>query len=160
MQILQEINIVIYILIILQIIFLVFLIFLTAKLDSIQQQYKKFMKPNNLDMEELLESYAEDVKITKNETLLIKQVIEELREKFKTTCRKVSVTRYKAIADVGSDLSFVIALLDDQNDGVILNGIYSRDGSYTYAKPIVNGKCKYRLSAEEAVTLEEAIMKD
>lgn len=153
-------EIIIYMLIILQMGCLIFLSVFTSKLYSIQKNYKSFMNSNNQDVEELLKNYAQDVNMTKNETLKIKQTVEEIKEKFKTSCRKISITRYKAIADVGSDLSFVIALLDDQNDGVVLNGIYSRDGSYTYAKPIVAGKSQYRLSPEEALTLEEAIMKD
>ncbi|OON95534.1 MAG: hypothetical protein ATN31_10870 [Candidatus Epulonipiscioides saccharophilum] len=153
-------EIIIYMLIILQMGCLIFLSFFTTKLYSIQKNYKNFINSNSQDVEELLKNYAQDVNMTKNETLKIKQAVEEIKEKFKTSCRKISITRYKAIADVGSDLSFVIALLDDQNDGVVLNGIYSRDGSYTYAKPIIAGKSQYRLSPEEALTLEEAIMKD
>ena len=69
--------------------------------------------------------------------------------------QKVGIVRYSAFKDTGSDLSFALALLDEKNDGVILNGIYSREMSNIYAKPISNGKSEYTLSKEE----EEAIYK-
>jgi len=47
---------------------------------------------------------------------------------------KVGVVRYNAFDDVGSDLSFSIALLDDNDNGVVISGIYSRESSTTYAK--------------------------
>ena len=67
--------------------------------------------------------------------------------------------RNKAFADVGSDLSFSIAILDSYNDGVIITGIYSRQDSITYAKPVDKGISRYELSEEETYVLNEAINK-
>ena len=67
----------------------------------------------------------------------------------KKCVQKVSIIRYKAFEDVGSDLSFSIALLDENNDGIILTGIYGRNESTTYAKPIDKGISRYDLSEEE-----------
>ena len=50
---------------------------------------------------------------------------------------------------VGADLSFAIAMLDAEDNGIVLNGIYSRDGSYVYSKPVQNGQSTYQLSDEE-----------
>ena len=70
--------------------------------------------------------------------------------------QKVVVVRYNAFDNVGSDLSFTIALLDSSDNGVVINGVYARDSSSTYAKPIVSGKSKYVLSAEEMQALDIA----
>ena len=59
--------------------------------------------------------------------------------------------RYKAFEDVGSDLSFSVAILDSYNDGIILTGIYSRHDSVTYAKPVDKGISRYELSEEEVL---------
>ena len=48
-------------------------------------------------------------------------------------------------------------LLDNNNNGVVLNGIYSRDNSNIYAKPIKDGKSEYILSDEEKEAIEKAI---
>jgi len=57
---------------------------------------------------------------------------------------------------VGSNLSFAIALLDGNDNGIVLNGIYSRESTTTYAKSIINGQSKYALSAEEIQAIDIA----
>ena len=71
--------------------------------------------------------------------------------------QKVGIYRYSAFQDTGSDLSFTLALLDENNNGVIFNGIYSREMSNIYAKPIENGNSKYTLSDEEKIAIDRAI---
>ena len=73
--------------------------------------------------------------------------------------QKVSVVRYKAFEDVGSDLSFSLAMLDENNDGILLTGIFGRNESTTYAKPIEKGISRYDLSEEEEEALNNAINK-
>ena len=48
-------------------------------------------------------------------------------------------------------------MLDEKNNGVVLNGIYSREMSNIYAKPVENGKSTYTLSNEEKQAIEKAI---
>ena len=75
-----------------------------------------------------------------------------------TKCiQKVGIVRYNAFKDTGSDLSFALALLDENNDGVVLNGIYSREMSNIYAKPVKNGKSSYTISEEEQQAINDAI---
>ena len=73
--------------------------------------------------------------------------------------QKIGIVRYSAFKDTGSDLSFALALLDENNDGVVLNGIYSREMSNIYAKPIQNGKSTYTVSEEETQAISKAIGK-
>ena len=54
--------------------------------------------------------------------------------------QKVGIVRYSAFKDTGSDLSFTVALLDEENSGVVFNGIYSREMSNIYAKPVKKRK--------------------
>ena len=76
-----------------------------------------------------------------------------------TCMQKVGLVRYSAFKDTGSDLSFALAILDKYNDGIVLNGIYSREMSNIYAKPIKEGKSTYTLSEEEKEAIEKAIDK-
>ncbi|OOO00057.1 MAG: hypothetical protein ATN35_09385 [Epulopiscium sp. Nele67-Bin004] len=135
------------------------IIFLSAKISRIQKKYTTFMKRDDMDLEQLLSTYAEQVRTLEVDMQNHTKLIENLEQRMQTTIRKVSITRYKAIENVGADLSFIITLLDEHNNGVVVNGIYSRDGSYTYAKPILEGESKYVLSEEEKKTLQEAISK-
>jgi len=63
--------------------------------------------------------------------------------------QKVAVVRYNAFHNVGSDQSFSVALLDSGDSGVVISGIYGRDTSTTYAKPIQAGASDYVLTEEE-----------
>ena len=63
------------------------------------------------------------------------------------------------IKDTGSDLSFALALLDENNNGVLLNGIYSREMSNIYAKPVTKGESSYTLSIEEKQAIDDVVLK-
>ena len=80
--------------------------------------------------------------------------IEQLKNKFYI----VGYLRYNAFSETGGSLSFALALLDFENSGFVINGVYSRDNTTTtYAKPVVNGKSKYTLVKEEEEALEIAL---
>ncbi|OON91795.1 MAG: hypothetical protein ATN34_00970 [Epulopiscium sp. Nele67-Bin002] len=137
----------------------VLVIRLMNKLNKVQKKYQIFMKTENVDLEGVLSSNALKIEYLNEQVEENKNLMANLEHRMNTSLRKISVTRYKAIQNVGSDLSFIVALLDENNTGVVVNGIYSRDGSYTYAKPIVKGQSNYVLSDEEAKTLADAMQK-
>lgn len=83
----------------------------------------------------------------------------ELKALFSRSIQKVAVHRFCAFSDMGGDLSYAIALLDYQNNGIILSSIFGRQDSCTYVKPIENGVSKYPLSQEENKVLLEAMAK-
>lgn len=129
-------------------------------LNKLENRYRKFMRgANNKNIEELVESYLNKVDEAKNNTELMKEKYKALENNIKGCIQKVSILRYRAFEDVGSDLSFSIALLDNNNDGVIITGIFGRNESTTYAKPIDKGLSRYDLSQEEKQVLDDAISK-
>lgn len=67
----------------------------------------------------------------------------EMKSLFTKSIQKVAVHRFCAFADMGGDLSYAVALLDNQNNGVIFSSIFGRQDSCTYVKPIENGVSKY-----------------
>ena len=92
----------------------------------------------------------------------IKEMLESLEGKLKYTLQRVGVYRYNPFPDVGGDLSFSIALLDNTNSGFVITGIYTRNGSFTYLKPVRKGRGdendkRYRLSKEETEAVCRAI---
>lgn len=114
---------------------------------------------NGRDILELLRENnkkVEDVELINKE---IRNYIEKVDNKTDTCMQKIGFIRYNAFRDTGSDLSFALAILNRNNTGIILNGIYSRETSNIYAKPVENGKCEYRLSEEENMALNEALQK-
>ena len=122
------------------------------------RKYISFMKKmgngNNLD--EMLKNYLDDVKEIKKDNSEIKAYYTKLDSDISSCIQKVGLVRYNAFRDVGSDLSFAIALLDREDNGVVLNGLYGSESSNIYAKPIKNGSSNYQLSEEEKYALDIA----
>ena len=133
-------------------------IVLLSSVKKLEKKYRKMMRGvNNKNLEQALNDNLDNI-----EKALVKSQdsIDECKnisEELKGCVNKVAIMRYKAFEDVGSDLSFSIAILDSYNDGVIITGIYSRHDSTTYAKPIDKGISRYDLSEEELHVLNEAI---
>ena len=69
----------------------------------------------------------------------------------------MGIVRYDTFNENSGKLSFVLALLDENDNGILLNSIHSSNGSYQYLKTISNGVCELTLSEEEDAALEKAI---
>lgn len=133
-----------------------------AKFSSLNKRYKEFMKKlgNGKNLEEDLETYMYRVDRVEKQNAEISNQIKNLDNDLAKCIQKVGIVRYSAFKDTGSDLSFALALLDENNDGVVLNGIYSREMSNIYAKPVEKGKSTYTVSEEEAQAIQKAISSD
>jgi hypothetical protein len=71
--------------------------------------------------------------------------------------QKVGLIRFNPFKDTGGDQSFILSLIDGNDTGVIISGLYSRSGTRWYAKKVVNGKgSRTRISEEEKKALKEA----
>lgn len=133
---------------------------LFKSLSSMEKKYRRFMRgTNNKNLEELVISYLDKIDEVKSESNNLRESYNLLDRRIKGCIQRTSIIRYRAFEDVGSDLSFSIALLDQANCGTILTGIYGRNESTTYAKPIDKGISRYDLSEEEKQVLEDAMNK-
>lgn len=143
------------------ILLLILIIVLFSSLSSLEKRYRKLTRGvNNKNIEELIVSYLDKVEESRNIAKDTKELLNDLNNKVDKCIQKVAVKRYKAFDNVGGDLSFSIALLDENNYGIILTGIYGRNDSTTYAKPVENGISRYDLSEEELQVLNEAMNKN
>ncbi|WP_446898157.1 DUF4446 family protein [Clostridium sp. LBM24168] len=148
------------VLFVLIVILFIMIITVFKSLNRVEKKYRRFMRGvDNKNLEKLIIDYLDNIDDTKKETDFMKQKFEELSLKSKKCIQKFSIVRYRAFEDVGSDLSFSIALLDGDNNGIIITGIYGRSESTTYAKPIDKGMSRYELSEEENQVLRECINK-
>ena len=87
----------------------------------------------------------------------INEEMKNIDTRLKFAVQKVGFIRYNAFADMGSELSFSIAFLDEFLNGFVLTSIYGREQSISYAKPIKDGKSTFPLSAEEIQAIDRAI---
>ena len=134
-------------------------IILIVKVSFLNKKYISFMKKigNGKNIEEDLENYMHRVNRVEKQNVEIKEVIESINKNMNNCIQKIGIVRYNAFKDTGSDLSFALAMLDEKNNGVVLNGIYSREMSNIYAKPVENGVSKYTISDEEKEAIQRAI---
>lgn len=124
-----------------------------------KKQYRKFVKKlgNGNNIQEDLEKFMNKVERVESQNADIINYCKNLDSDISRCIQKVGIVRYSAFKDTGSDLSFAVALLDEKNDGIVFNGIYSREMSNIYAKPVNNGTSTYTLSEEEIQALDKAI---
>ena len=139
----------------------IMVIVLFKAVGRVETRYRKLMKgTSNNNLEDMLLEKLNSIEDSKETSEKALKECERLEIKMKDCIQKVAIMRYKAFENVGSDLSFSIAMLDDKNDGVMLTGIYGRQESTTYAKPIDKGISRYDLSEEELYVLNEASNKE
>ncbi|OOM75856.1 DUF4446 family protein [Clostridium sp. BL-8] len=139
----------------------IMVIVLFKAVGRVETKYRKLMRgTTNNSLEEMLLERLKNIEDAKEASEEALQECKRLEIKMKDCIQKVAIMRYKAFENVGSDLSFSIAMLDDKNDGLILTGIYGRQESTTYAKPIDKGISRYDLSEEELYVLNEASNKE
>ena len=146
---------------ILNILFIILFIINYIRLANMKKSYDKFMKKlgKGENIEEMLKNHLEKVEFVHKQNEEILDYCRKIDNDFGKTISKIGIIRYSAFKDTGSDLSFTLALLNKHNDGVVLNGIYSREMSNIYAKPIKNGKSEYVLSKEEEEAINKATQK-
>ena len=80
----------------------------------------------------------------------------ELEGLARTDLSRVGFVRYDAFDDTGSDLSYALALLNRDGDGVVITSIYSRTDTRTYGKAVKAYKPAANASEEELRAIELA----
>lgn len=133
-------------------------IILLVKLSNMKKKYKKMMTGmESADLEKMLLEHIAKVKQIESQNRDIEIDNKAIHAILQTTIQRVGIIRFAAFEDVGGDLSYAVALLDQTNTGIILSSIFSRSSSTTYMKPIDKGNSSYKLSQEEQEALNKAM---
>ena len=85
-----------------------------------------------------------------------KKFIKNIYVRLQKTYQKMAMVKYDGFDMMGGQLSFVLAFLDENDNGFLLNSIHSNATNYCYSKEVVNGQCNVELGAEEEEALERA----
>lgn len=129
-----------------------------VRISKITKKYNRLVHGSKADtLENILLEHLDGVKNVKEQLIVLEKHCIKLDDKFKTAIQKIGVVRYNAFGDMGSDLSYSIALLDENLNGFVMTSLYGRNESNTYGKPIAKGKSKYELSVEEIQAVDRAI---
>ncbi len=154
-----EINILDVVMIVISLLILVLYVLNSIKLTKLRKNYSTFMTKigKGENVYDMMQKYIQEVERISAENGEIEKYCEKIEDISKDNLKNIGLVRYNAYKDTGSDLSFALAILNDKNTGIVLNGIYGRDTSNIYAKPISEGKSTYALSKEEEQALNKAI---
>ena len=90
------------------------------------------------------------------DVLGLRQEVAALAAESKSAIRHLAVVRYDAFGDMGGQLSWSVALLDDGGDGVVLTSIHGRSDARTYAKTVTGWSSETQLSPEETEAITTA----
>ena len=85
-----------------------------------------------------------------------RQVLDELKFKLRQPLQKVLFKRFNPFSHTGGNQSFMLALLDEDNNGILLTSLHSRENTRFYVKLIKDGEgVNYPLSQEEHSLLKQ-----
>ena len=128
-----------------------------VQMAQLKKRYKIFMSGKNArNLEKTLIDRLDQVDSLIEANAANEKNIQKLFANMKFTFQKVGLVKYDAFNEMGGKLSFSLALLNETNDGFVMNAVHSREGCYTYVKDIIAGNSVIVLSPEEKEALEMA----
>lgn len=133
-------------------------LWMARRQSRLLQRYRMLLRtPAGADLEALLLAHDSSLEQADQRISRLESGVQQIMQQNLTHIQHLGVVRFNAFPDAGSDLCFAIAVLDAQQNGVVLSSIYSRTECRTYAKPITAGTSKYPLSDEEKAAMAQAI---
>lgn len=141
--------------------FLILFILLIVQIiqyKKLKKRLDKFMTgKDGSSLEKDIAGLYEDNKKMKESIEINKKDIRVLYKDMESAVQKLGVVKYDAFRQMGGQLSFSIALLNQKDDGFILNCVHGADGCYSYTKEVRNGECSIELGEEEKKALHTAM---
>lgn len=137
------------------------LLVVLVRLMRIEGRFKQLMKgTSGENLETIIKEALLSSQQAKQGLGELKEEYERMRQITATSIQHVGLVRFNAFPDMGSDLSFALALLNRKKDGVVLCCLVGRDDCRIYAKNLVGGSSSYPLSDEEKAAIKKALGED
>lgn len=139
---------------------IIWLISVTSKLRKLKESQRKLVGETGVqNMEEVMHTVHARISDLDRGQMSHKSMLEQQEKRLSSLKGRVSVHRFNAFSDSGSDLSFSVAFLNEEQDGVVITGIHGREQTFLYAKPIDKGQSTYTLTPEEKLAINQASQK-
>lgn len=138
-------------------ILIILVIVMLCKISKLTKRCNSFMKGKaGKSLEQDIVRLYEDNQVLKSGMNDNKRDIRSINKQLAKAFQKVGIVRYDAFQTMGGKLSYSLVMLDEKDNGFILNTIHSSEGCYSYTKDIVNGQCDISLSNEEQKAIDMA----
>lgn len=136
---------------------IVIMLIVLVRQSILLRRYRSLLRGNtNANLEDLLIEQQQATADLRAAQESIRRRLTDLENASQKYLQRIGIVRYNAFPDVGADLSFSCALLDGQDNGVVVTSLYGRTECRTYAKPILAGSSTYVLTEEEKQALRLA----
>ncbi len=141
------------------VVLLIWVVALTVLLVRMMLRYQRLTAGiKKKELRELLENANTKLMEQKKATQELEKWIERLEQDAINHIQKVGFVRFNPFSDTGGNQSFCLALLDLNDDGIVISSLHSREQTRIYAKRIKNGKTDGpELSKEEKETIQTAV---
>ena len=128
------------------------------KMNKLYRRYDRFMRGKDAEsLEDTMQNILEQLKDLNAKDRANKDMMKVLSKQVKDSFQKFGFVKYNAFKGMGGNLSFVLAMLDDNNTGFVLDAVHSREGCYLYLKEVEEGATEVLLGSEEQEALEQAL---
>ncbi|MBE5901270.1 MAG: DUF4446 family protein [Lachnospiraceae bacterium] len=128
------------------------------QMSKLKKRYRIFMEGKDAKtLEDTIIKRLDQVDMLLEANSKNEENIKKLFSNMKLTFQKSGLVKYDAFNELGGKLSFSLALLNETNDGYMLNVVHNRDGCYIYMKEIVKGNSVIMLTEEENQALAMAM---
>lgn len=132
-------------------------VYLQFQLAKIKQRQKSiFGGKDNQDLEEIIIKNKQEIKKLDSDIEDLYKISDQIHKIALKGIQKVGLVRFNPFKDTGGNQSFAVALLDAANNGIIISGLYARNETRIYSKPINSGKSEFQLSEEEKQAIKKA----
>lgn len=151
-------GILIIILFALLVVLFIYVLTLQKKQALLDKKYRSFMRGGRgaKSLDEAFENKIESLNSIKDSNDALNDKMNRIDRNMGSSYKKMGIVKYDAFKEMGGKLSFTLALLNDRNDGFVMNSIHSKDGCYNYIKEIIKGESYLPLSDEETEALQMA----
>ncbi|MDO8657531.1 MAG: DUF4446 family protein [Candidatus Levybacteria bacterium] len=136
----------------------IWLIVLTILFLKISSHYNNLTKEaEGSSLISILNELLKESKLVQKDIENLKSQYDKMEKDGLLHIQKIGLLRFNPFKDTGGDQSFILSLIDANNTGVVISGLYSRSGTRWYAKRVISGRgVEHELSDEEKQAVKEA----
>ena len=133
---------------------------LYSELSTIKTRYKRMMGGSEgTSIEQMLSAHTAEVNEAVRKYKSLQGQVDVLEDLVRSSLARVAVIHFDAFEKTGQGLSWCVAILDRNNNGVVFSSICGNETERSYVKPIADGRAtsNYKLTKEEEQALRQAM---
>lgn len=137
---------------------LIIFIIINSRMNNLVNYYQKMLRGmEGKNLEEMLYACLEQSRGAAAKVEELSITVENLQQQTDDCLQRTALIRFNAFEDTGGEMSFALALLDRNANGLIISNLYSRQESHVYLRSVKEGKAASYLLPQEQQALEEAL---